>query len=356
MQVEGAATVNDARFDHVPRGARFVIHQSARLVQQRIEEGALAGVGRADEDHLHALAQQASRTGVGEQGFRPRQGFVQDGQALAGRGLRCIVLAEFETALQLGEQRQQGRLEIGHVTLEGAAELAQGALGGEAVLRGDQVRHGLGLVEAQAPVQKGASRELAGAGRPRPRRQAGLDHQARGQPAAVAVELHHVLAGVGMGRQHGQHQDLVEVLAGARIARDADKSTMGGQLDRRAAVRQEGDGDLRSARPAQAHHGQAALPFRGGDGRDRVLIGAVVPVEQRAAPDRQTGRPCAPPRRSQPVVEAAPMRRPSPASPRASLPPRPRRRAPPGSREPPVRRPRPPSALRPAGRPSRRRP
>ena len=77
-------------------------------------------------------------------------------------------------------------------------------------VRCDQIHDRFGLRQAQLAVQKGAAGVLAGGGRLRTRCKTGFHQPPRHRAAAVAGKLHHVLAGVAVGRAEKQSNALVK--------------------------------------------------------------------------------------------------------------------------------------------------
>ena len=89
----------------------------------------------------------------------------------------------------------------------------------------DQVAHGLGPRQIDAPVEKGAQRELAGLGEPRARLAGALQGEAQHDRRAVAGDLHHVLGGIGAGPcEEGDHHLVDRVALGVHQARRAGRS------------------------------------------------------------------------------------------------------------------------------------
>ena len=74
----------------------------------------------------------------------------------------------------------------------------------------DQVHDRFGLGQTQLAVQKGAAGVLAGGGRLRTGGKAGFHQPPRYRAAAVTGKLHHVLAGVAVGRTEKQGDALVK--------------------------------------------------------------------------------------------------------------------------------------------------
>jgi hypothetical protein len=156
-------------------------------------------------------------------------------------------------------------LERRNVRRELAVERAErGARRGGRAAR-DEVRDGLGLEEIELVVQKRAQRELAGLGRPRAERVGVCEQRVAHDPAAVAVQLDDVLAGVGARRGEIEHEAAVERLA-ARAPERAELGVAGARVDageRRADRARRWAGD--------PHDRDRAAAGGGGQGRDRVV-------------------------------------------------------------------------------------
>ena len=154
-----------------------------------------------------------------------------------------------------------------------AGELLVG--GGEREFRArmDQIRHGLGLREINASVQKGAAREFAGLGQPRAVFEQRVEHQLRGQNTAVTGNLHRVLARERARRaQHGE-QHFVNHLSAAHDFAVLDRVR---RRDGRfqgifAGGQKTFVGDRQRLRAGNADDGQPAFTERRGDGGDGVV-------------------------------------------------------------------------------------
>ena len=148
----------------------------ARLcAQQGVEQAALAHVGPADDGRAHPLAVEHAPIGRRQQPLdtsraprcTPRQRLFR----------RDVVLGEVDRGRQVGQHLQRqtpgGADPAGQAPVQLPHGQAQAGLGA----RLHHVQHGLGLVQAEAAVEKGAGGELAGAG------QAGALRQAQRQDA-----------------------------------------------------------------------------------------------------------------------------------------------------------------------------
>ena len=85
-------------------------------------------------------------------------------------------------------------------------------------LRLNEVENALGLIVVEPSVQERALRELAASRQPRAGGQAGLQDATRRDRAAVALELDHVLARIGLRRPERKHDRLVNHAAPRRAA------------------------------------------------------------------------------------------------------------------------------------------
>ena len=129
----------------------------------------------------------------------------------------------------------------------------------------DQVGHAFGLRQVELAVEERALRELPGLREPRPELDAAREQQAQHRRSAVAVQLQHVLAGVGARRREVQREALVERLA----ARAAEGRRRRGRAAAGCRARCRGDhraGPLPRTRARR----RSRRARRGGDRDDRV--------------------------------------------------------------------------------------
>ena len=138
-----------------------------------------------------------------------------------------------------------------------SVEARQGGVGRAVGLGVDEVDDGLRLAIVHAPVEKRALGELAAPRKARARRKAGLEDAARGDRAAVALELDDVLACVAAGRTKRKHDRLVDRHSAAgRVAhsakREAPRAGGGPARDARR--------DLESILAGHPDHGHARAP------------------------------------------------------------------------------------------------
>ena len=184
---------------------------------QRIQQAGLADVGGPGQHDVQALAQAGTVAGGGQQ---LAQGGV-DGIELAG-GVGALQEFDFFFGKVEGgfDQHAQVQQLVGqHVDLPGKYAL-QRAGGGARRLFGaglDQVGDGFGLYQVELVVEEGALGEFARLGQAYIKVSTHFQHAAQqdllDDGAAVALQLQHVLAGIGMGGGKPQGQPVVDGLA-----------------------------------------------------------------------------------------------------------------------------------------------
>lgn len=153
-----------------------------------------------------------------------------------------------------------------HGLREHAVERTRGRARGGLGAGLDQVGDGFGLGQVQLVVEEGAARELAGLGHaqadavagPQAARQQQLHHHR----AAVALQLEHILAGVGMRRRKPQRDAPIN---GRAIG--VEKGEVG-CLARRQEAPAHGLHHGAHIRAGHPHDADAAAPGRRGDRRD----------------------------------------------------------------------------------------
>ena len=129
----------------------------------------------------------------------------------------------------------------------------------------DEVGDGLGLGEVELVVEVGAAGELTRLRASGAELDGPLDQCRKHRRTAVAVQLEHRLAGVGMGRREVEHETGIDRLTGAVAEGREGREAGFGQ-----APRQQPGGDFRHPRPRQADHADAATAGRGGGSDDGV--------------------------------------------------------------------------------------
>ena len=135
----------------------------------------------------------------------------------------------------------------------------------------DQVHDRFGLGQAQLAVQEGAAGVLAGSGRLRTGGKAGFHQTAGHRISAVAGKLHHILAGIAVGRAEKQSNALVKGFFPVHEMPEQRGVALGLFHFFCRVCRVEHPGShLIALRTGEPHHGNAACPggrCNGGNGR-----------------------------------------------------------------------------------------
>ena len=175
--------------------------------------------------------------------------------------LRHIFLREIHPRGQMGLQTGQGLFFGGDLSGQRPAQRSIGQRGALSAIRRHQIHDGLGLGQAELAVQEGAAGVLARRGRRSP----GLDaafHQPPGHSAAaVAAQLHHVLAGVAVGCPEKEGDPLIESVLPFQKCSEQGGVALGpghGPVRVRGAEHPRRHGV--ALRPRKAHYGNAACP------------------------------------------------------------------------------------------------
>ncbi len=252
---------------HVTRGARHFVHNGARLATQHVEQRGLPRVGGPPQHHACAF-QHAARTVMSTQQAVKAFCHVQRHGPLCGHPLgRKSVVREVQVGLGLRQQRKhtfpQRFQRAGQHTFPQAR-------GRHRRLRGlcrQQRRHGLGLVQAEPPVQKRAQGKLAGHGLPR----AATQHRIQ-QPGSIdapthSVQLHARLAGERAGPAKGHTQRL----HGNTRAVDVTQVHHAVFVWPTFVLHKHAVPDLHRRRPADAHHVDDAVTTAGEQRGNGVL-------------------------------------------------------------------------------------
>lgn len=200
--------------DGVAGGAVDIGNDGAVFAEKGVQEGALAGVGGADDDDGNTVFDDiAEAEGFHEGGNMP-DGGLQEGVKFVSVGKCDIFFAEVKLQFHKGNNMKHLRTHLGQFAGESAFELVDCNAVGSGILGGYEVGNGFGLGKVHLAVQEGAAGELSrlcGAG-------SGLDeqaHQAVGYVlGGVAGNLHGVLAGIGMRSTENAHKDFIEEFSG----------------------------------------------------------------------------------------------------------------------------------------------
>jgi len=163
-------------FDRVAGGAGYIAYDGAVFLQQGIEQGALAGIGFADDRYTHAIAYYIAQA----EGVEQHAGVVVQ---LRDKLIKSLTVGKFhiflrEVELQLYEGREADHAVAQGAQLgrESAAHGMQGRLLCRFGIAGNEVGYGLGLGQVHLAMQEGALGKLTGAGYAGSQGSAGLHH------------------------------------------------------------------------------------------------------------------------------------------------------------------------------------
>ena len=234
---------------------------------QQIQQGGLARIGAAHDGTVHALAQDGVRLIVADQ---PVQRLLHAAQNAAQMGfvqLRHIFLREVHPRGQMSLQGGEGILLLPDLLGQRTGQGRIGQRGPLPPVRRDQIHDRLGLSQAQFAVQERTAGVLAGGRRLRTGCQTGLHQTARHRTAAVAGKLHHILAGIAVGRTEKQSHALVKFLAAVhKMAEQCRVAFCLRHLFARVCRAEHPLCHGIALRTGQAHHGNASGPGGSGDG------------------------------------------------------------------------------------------
>ena len=180
--------------------------------------------------------------------------------------MQVIDLLLREIQHRLGQRAQLDQL-AQEVAYGGREIPAQGAKCGARRLpacRVDEVGDGLGLGEVELPFQERAPRELTGFGEPCPRIQAGAQQLLHHHRSAMALELEHRLARIGVRRSVVERDSLVDALALCVAKRGECRMT------RRWQAPEDRARDVGDLRPGDADYADAAFARWCGNGSNGV--------------------------------------------------------------------------------------
>ena len=261
-------------FNGVARRARLRRHDGAVAAQEGVQQAGLAHVGTADDGHGHAVAQQAAARERGTEGFQLNRHALQSFAKYRLGDQLQVFFGKVDPRFQVDADLYQILAQRAEVAGQGAVELVDGGAVARLGAGVDEVDDRLGLGEVEAPVQERPSRELAGLGHPHTLRQNRFQDTLYDHHAAVATDLRHVLAGVGVRLPHDAEQRLVDALA-LRVDHKAMIDAVRFQTSQRQAAGPHED-PLRhryGIRAAEAHHADAANAQRRGDSGDGIVLG-----------------------------------------------------------------------------------
>ncbi len=186
--------------------------------------------------------------------------------------VRKVLFRKIQPRLHLHQQALEGLLDRLDLAGEVAVELALGKPEGRRALRLHDIGNRFGLDQVDPAVHEGPPGELPRFGQPNPLGHDEIQDSSNGQGSPVAMDLHHVLAGVRIRRPHDNHQGFVDNgvvpgIANMSVGEPVGWKSFGGRLGLKDLVR-----GLLCVRPGYPHDTDAADTVRGRDGDNRVPL------------------------------------------------------------------------------------
>ena len=260
-----AAEVHDL-LEGVAGGAGVGADDGTLVAEKTVQQATFACIRCAEDDGAEPLPEDLALGGGAEEAGKGLADGIEAGEEGRAGGGVDVFVGEIDVGLDVGEEREEGFAEGEDVAAEAALELLGGGGEGEVGLGADKVHDGLGLGEVHLSVEEGAAGEFAGLGETRAGGEEEIEDAAGDEDAAVALDLHNVLAGVAGGSAMDGEEDFVEH---AVAVEDAAES-LGAERkvwDRGAGVEDAGgNGDGVGA--GEAEDSDGAFAEGGGDGGD----------------------------------------------------------------------------------------
>jgi hypothetical protein len=277
-EAERDAVEGEGLFEGVAGGAGDGRDDGAVAFEEAVEEGAFAGVGRADEGDGCSVAEELAAAEGGGQGGEGGVGFEDaGGDGGGGDEVDVVELAggKVHAGFEQGDEVEEGAFGGGELAGERSAEL----LGGDADLveglGGDEVVDGFGLGEVEAAGEEGTLCELAGGGQARAERQGSAEEGIEDDGRTVGGDFDEGVAGVAAGGVEDGDEGVVEGAGGVGGVEDAGAAGVGVEVwvVEWSVQVQEPGGDGEGVWAGEADDADAAAAGRGGDGGDGVGIG-----------------------------------------------------------------------------------
>ena len=252
--------------DHVARRAGGLRHDGGVAPRQKVEQRGFAGIGRADDGDAQPLAQPRAAPVVEMR--RSICGFELDdlpGDARAD-AVGQVLVGKIDRGFEMGQRAQAERAPVLVEPVQCALHLRQRLAPLLSGFGGDQVGDALGRGEVELAVLEGAAGEFAGLGEAAEAELGeGIEQGAHHGATAVAVQLDHGLAGLGVRRLEPHDQAAVDLLAAQRIDQGPHHPPRhrAGRIARRMAAFErprlgEEDQRISGARTADTDDGQRA--------------------------------------------------------------------------------------------------
>ena len=219
----------DVLLDQVARRARDVGHDRALAAEQRVEQRGLARIRSAEDDTGHTLAQNAAALIAFRHGIQPAGRAVQQGSGILKQDGVDVLIREIHHRVEVRDHADQIVAHLLHRRADRAHHLRRGILRSLGGAGGDQVVHGFGFSQAELAVQKGPAGKLARLGLAHPLRKQCVQRKGEHRGRAMALQLGHGLAGIGMRRVERNRKAAVDQLA-RFIAQRAEHQLLSGRI------------------------------------------------------------------------------------------------------------------------------
>ena len=266
-QAQGDSSHRDGVGEHVAGGARDGGHNGRVSAHKAVVKGALAPVGSAANDGGHSLRDGVARAIGAKKLAKSRLGGRHGPPQLLAGHLGQILLGEIHPRLHVGQHGAQGVVHLLGRAGEQAVHAGPCQLHLLVVPRVQKISQRLGPLQIQLAVQIGAAGELTGQGLAGAPAEAGLQHVAGDQHAAVTGDFHGVLSREGMGSGKIGAEHVVQHTAVLGIPQKAVHGGAGGMGRQRPSVgggkQTLGHGSGLVSR--ETDHRHAALPEGGTD-------------------------------------------------------------------------------------------
>jgi hypothetical protein len=201
----------DRGFNDISRGAGNRRDQGFLFVEQAVQEARLAGIDAADDRGLETLHPPFSLPVTGKDpGDGSQKVFLNPGCGLFPVQERHVLFREVYGDFDGSEEVQNRLSQPFDLEPETALDLVGGEMEPSFGLSVDEIDDRFGLGEVHAAVHESPEGELSGFGQAGAFPEENAQNLLQKEGAAVGVDLHHVLSGVGVGCGHAGEEDLVD--------------------------------------------------------------------------------------------------------------------------------------------------
>ncbi|CDD33298.1 putative uncharacterized protein [Bacteroides sp. CAG:714] len=212
-ETEGHPSDVHGIFYHIAGGSVDVAHDGTFLVQQRIQQGGLSGIGLADNGYRDAVLDSVSRTeGTHQSAYHLLYLGSYRLQLRTVGKLQFLVVAEVEFQFHQRGEMQQLLAQGSQFLAEASLHLIHGQPVGSRRRRGNQIGYGFGLTQVHLPVQESTLGKLSRTGGTTSVPDEKLHDLLEDVRGTVAGNLDRIFSRIGMGRMKQADQHLVDNL------------------------------------------------------------------------------------------------------------------------------------------------